>query len=146
VDTISQTRHANLLLLIARAGGITAFSNKIDCSHSQVSQLKNRSKHSISGQPREIGDDVARHIELMMELPVGWMDQPHPVFAPIPLATVVTARDNVVALETWPFPTVSPTRYRALPAADRARVEGFVQGLVEAWESGGGRERPPAAG
>ncbi len=74
MPTISEIRHANLLRLIADHGSIQAFADAIDRSHSQVSQLKNRSKHSKTQMPREVGDDFARHVEDRLRLPRGWMD------------------------------------------------------------------------
>jgi hypothetical protein len=86
VPTISEIRHANLLLLIARAGGVGAFAEQIERSQSQVSQIKVRSPHSSTGEPRDIGDDLARHIETKLTLNVGWMDQIHNAFT-LPLAS-----------------------------------------------------------
>ncbi len=76
MQTVTETRHANLLSLIEKAGSVQAFANLVERSHSQISQLKNRSKHSKTGEPREVGDDMARHIEAKLSLPVGWMDVP----------------------------------------------------------------------
>lgn len=79
MDTIDALRHANLLALLADYPSIQAFADAIERSHSQVSQLKNRNRHSTSGEPRAIGDDMARHIEAKLGKPVGWMDTQHPV-------------------------------------------------------------------
>jgi hypothetical protein len=79
MKTISEIRHANLLNLIQEAGGVSRLAEKVDRSHSQISQLKNRSRHSKSGEPREMGDDIARHIEQKCALRTGWMDTEHPV-------------------------------------------------------------------
>lgn len=77
MDTVQDVRHANLLLLIAEFGSIQALADCIERSHSHVSQMKNRSKHSNSGQPREIGDAMARHIEVKTKKGKGWMDTQH---------------------------------------------------------------------
>lgn len=79
MKTISEIRHANLLNLIEEAGGVSRLAEKVDRSHSQISQLKNRSRHSKSGEPREMGDDMARHIEQKFALRTGWMDSEHPI-------------------------------------------------------------------
>jgi Peptidase S24-like len=76
MSTISAIRHANFLKLLARFPTVQAFANAIERSHSQVSQLKNQSPHSRSGEPRVIGDDIARHIEARLGLAMGWMDTP----------------------------------------------------------------------
>lgn len=75
MSTVSEIRHRNLLLLIAREGSIQALASKIERSHSQISQLKNLSKRA-DGRPRVIGDDLARHIEDKLDLSPGWMDHP----------------------------------------------------------------------
>lgn len=80
MPTIAQIRHANLLLLIGDGhGAVKRFAQRIDRDPSQVSQLKSRSKHSKSGDPREMGDDMARHIENMLKLTPGWLDTPQGV-------------------------------------------------------------------
>lgn len=74
--TVHDIRHANFLALLAGYPTIQAFANAIDRSHSQVSQLKNQSRHSTNSNPRVIGDDLARHIEATLGLNTGWMDTP----------------------------------------------------------------------
>lgn len=77
MTTIYEVRHANLVILIDQEGTIQKVADKIDRSHAQVSQLKNRNKHSGSAKTRSIGDDLARHIEDKFELTRGWMDVSH---------------------------------------------------------------------
>lgn len=135
VKTISGIRHANLLRLIRAAGGVRQFAERLDRSYSQVSQLKNRSKHSRTGMPREIGDDMARHIEASWPLPTGWMDQldiPLPThIAVTPLVANEPAAHYSVNPSGWPFPNLSPSRWATLSRADQARVEAFALALVE---------------
>jgi len=54
MQTVTEIRHANLLSLIKQAGSVQAFADQVERSHSQISQLKNRSKHSKTGEPREV--------------------------------------------------------------------------------------------
>ncbi len=75
--TIDEIRHANFLVLLARYPTMQAFANAIERSHSQVSQIKTRARHSTSGEPRAIGTEFARHIEAKLGLANGWMDTPH---------------------------------------------------------------------
>lgn len=77
VETIEDIRHANLLQLIEEMGGIQPLAVAIARSHSQVSQLKIRAKHSTTGKQRNIGSPLARWIEAQVGKPVGWMDQRH---------------------------------------------------------------------
>lgn len=77
MPTIQDIRHANFMVLLDRFPTIQAFANAVERSHSQISQIKNRSRHSNSGEPRTIGDDLARHIEDKLALAPGWLDSPH---------------------------------------------------------------------
>lgn len=137
VNTISGIRHANLLALIEAAGGVGPFSERVERSYSQISQLKNRSRHSTTGQPREIGDDIARHIEAKLQLPEGWMDHPHAELPPLEErgATVLRVAEPPapfnVRRTSWPFPSVKEETYFALSPDDRARVENFVLALIQ---------------
>lgn len=76
MKTIDEIRHENLERLIERAGSIQAVADKLEKAHAQISQLKNRNKHSGSRKSRAIGDDMARLIEAKFELGRGWMDNP----------------------------------------------------------------------
>lgn len=76
MSPIYSIRHTNFLTLLGRFPTMQAFANAVERSHSQISQLKNQSPHSKTGEPRVIGDDVARHIESKLGLPMGWMDTP----------------------------------------------------------------------
>ena len=77
VKTIDDIRHANFLELLRRERTIQAFADRIERSHSHVSQLKNRHVHSTGGKARNLGDELCRHIEARLQLPTGWMDQQH---------------------------------------------------------------------
>lgn len=80
VRTIDDIRHANLLRLLSELGQgqergqIAKLAELTGKSHSQISQLKNRTVHSTSGKPRTIGTDLARQIEAACGKPKGWMD------------------------------------------------------------------------
>lgn len=132
VQTVYDIRHANLLLLKKRAGNsVTTLALEIDRSHSQISQLLNRSKHTKSKKPREIGDELARHIEHQCDLPRGWMDQPHLAAPPSKTQTLRVVAQEPPPLPDWPFATINPTAYLSLSAADRARIEAFAQALLD---------------
>jgi hypothetical protein len=122
VRTIQEIRHANLMSLIEQAGSIQAFANAIDRSHSQVSQLKNRSKHSKSGQPRAIERELASHIEQQLGLDAGWMDQDH------------------LRVNDWPFPDIDRERYDRLSESDRRYVQGAMHQAIQHCEERHGIE------
>ena len=77
MPTIEEIRHANLLALIKEAGTIQALADKVGRSHSQLSQLKNQTKHSTTGTRRTVGRDLARELEAKCGKPDGWFDQAH---------------------------------------------------------------------
>ena len=76
MQTIDEIRHARFLLLLEEAGSVKALADRLEVSSAQVSQIKNRSTHSLTGRPRSIGTDLARKAESAFEKPLGWMDTP----------------------------------------------------------------------
>ena len=75
--TNDEIRRANLITLIAKAGGVGKCADALGLSSSQVSQWKNGSPDSKTGKKRTIGDDSARKIEIAFGVPRGWLDQDH---------------------------------------------------------------------
>ena len=74
MQTVDKIRHAKLLQLIDEAGSVKAVAERLGVSSAQISQLKTRSIHTLSGRARVMGDELARKIEEAFEKPVGWMD------------------------------------------------------------------------
>jgi len=148
LHTNNEIRHANLLLLIRRVASVKVFAESIERSYSQVSQLKNRSRHSATGEPREIGDDLARHIERCLDLPMGWMDAAdhNEVLHAVPGPHAVAREVSPPYPAAWPFATIPPATYWALPEATRARIEGYAQALIEAPEATRPQFAPGASG
>lgn len=73
--TIDQIRHERFMELMSEVkGSVKDMAARIGVSSAQISQIKNRSIHSISGKPRVIGDDLARKLETAFKKPEGWMD------------------------------------------------------------------------
>lgn len=102
MGTIEEIRHANLLAVIAELarehgerGAIQRLAERMGRSHSQLSQLKTRSKHSRTGKPRNIGSQMARAIEAAAGKPAGWMDSTH---ASAPAAQPAMTADEIRAL------------------------------------------------
>lgn len=72
MQSIYDTRRANLRNLITQWGGPTSFSKKLGHSNgSYVAQLAG------PHPSREISEKVAREIESKLGLPIAWMDQDH---------------------------------------------------------------------
>lgn len=80
-DDIFELRRRNLEKLIGEAGNVTKLAIRVGRSSSQLSQIRNRIAYKREGRPmfRQMGGQLARHIEKSMGLAMGWMDQDHEV-------------------------------------------------------------------
>lgn len=79
MQTISETRRQRLAILVRRYGEKLADLNEaigLDRTDSTLSQIRTQAKHSKTGKPRVMGDDLARKIENELQLEAGWMDTP----------------------------------------------------------------------
>lgn len=66
---VKTARRQNLNMLIDQHGGeVETFADQYDLSANYLSQLRNS---------RGMGDKFARKVERRVDLPEGWMDQPH---------------------------------------------------------------------
>jgi len=71
-NTIKEIRETNLRLLINETGlSQGAFAIKVDTAPAYISQIFS------STTKRSLGSQVARKIELKLNIPKGWMDFPH---------------------------------------------------------------------
>lgn len=72
METVYDTRRANLRLLAKQWGGPTSLARKLNHSNgSYLAQL-------IGPHPsRDVSEKTAREIEKTLHLASGWMDQPH---------------------------------------------------------------------
>lgn len=94
---------------------------------STLSQIRNQAPSS-TGQPRGMGDKIARSIEQATGKPTGWMDRDPDLDAlqrrVEELESVArTTATPAAVYNTWPFRRVDAGRVRALPAARLAEVE-----------------------
>lgn len=106
VETVHEFRHARLLQLISEHGTVQALADALGRSHSQISQLRNRSAHSVSGRDRVIGDDLARDIEDKLGKPRGWMDTPFVGEPSSPQGRAAVAHGLSQQTPTLPPPTM----------------------------------------
>ena len=125
MKTCSEIRHENLLKVIEEAGSLQVVADRLDKSHAQISQLKTQAKHSGTGKPRVIGDDMARLIEEKFELEVGWMDNTH--------GTSVDKPVQLQPAHSWPF-KIAPARLKVLNDEDWSEINIVIRTLVEARE------------
>lgn len=80
--TIGEIRRNNLIRLIDEAGGRPALCRRTEVSDAYISLVINR-RPSSRGKPRQLGDKVARKIEVAMGKPAGWMDASHSLGKPL---------------------------------------------------------------
>jgi hypothetical protein len=104
VKTIEEIRRANFSSLVAEAGGVSKFAEKMTKSQSQFSQIINKSPDSKTGKPKEIGSKLAREIEQRLGKEIGWMDhepeeQEFAVFKRLPPAVRSWIMENAQSLE-----------------------------------------------
>lgn len=57
---------------------------------------------SKTGKPRDIGDQLARRLEVALKKPLGWMDQDHSAGTTTGLALTDDERDLVLAFRALP--------------------------------------------
>jgi hypothetical protein len=78
MQTIDKTRRERLEILIKECGSIAALNEALglDRTDSTLSQIRTQARHSRTGKPRVMGDDLARRIEAALHRPDGWMDTP----------------------------------------------------------------------
>ena len=108
MQTVAETRRQRLALLVKSHGGRLAELNEaigLDRTDATLSQIRTQAKHSKTGKPRAMGDDLARKIEERLQLQTGWMDTP-PSYAEThgeesPQAKVMALMDRLPESE-WP--------------------------------------------
>ena len=69
--TIIDTRRTNALQLAAQVGGQQKFADRLDMSRQQASHLIGKTR------TKGIGHAMARRIEEVFEVPIGWLDADH---------------------------------------------------------------------
>ena len=74
MKTIADIRAENLELLIAEQGSAERVAALCDTSPVYISQLRNKAGDSKTGTPRQVGDAMARKLEVGCCKEVGWMD------------------------------------------------------------------------
>ncbi|MFC5475810.1 S24 family peptidase [Paraherbaspirillum soli] len=77
MKTIGEIRRDNLLYAIERFKKAERLARTAHVSAAYISQLKNCAPESSTGKVKNMGDDVARRIEIALGEPIGWMDTSH---------------------------------------------------------------------
>lgn len=78
MKTISEIRLDNLELLVREHGSQDKVAELAGTSPVYLSQLFNKAMDSKTGRPRQIGDPLARKLEIGCKKEIGWMDNAHP--------------------------------------------------------------------
>lgn len=75
MKTIDEIRYENLDLLISNNGGLTALVEKSGgkLNRATLDQIW-RKRTTAAGTIKNVGDDLARNIEISLRLEKGWMD------------------------------------------------------------------------
>ncbi|WP_420957543.1 S24 family peptidase [Burkholderia gladioli] len=77
MKTNDEIRRENLVLAIERFGTAKSLAEAADVSTAYLSQVKNGQPDSKTGKPKNMGDEVARKIEVALGEATGWMDTNH---------------------------------------------------------------------
>ncbi|WP_238912516.1 hypothetical protein [Achromobacter xylosoxidans] len=120
MKTVEETRVARLRMLIAEVGSTAALNRMADRNErdSTLSQILNGAIGSKTNKPKTMGSDLARALEQATGKPRGWMDN-----------------DPELQQQAWPFVSVSPQRYLALPERWQGRAEERLLAVIEEWEA-----------
>lgn len=109
MQTVAETRLTRLNMLIKQHGGLIAALNVaigLDRTDATLSQIRTQARHSRTGKPRAMGDELARKIEARLGLEHGWMDTP-PTYAELhgapddPRSKVLALMESMPPSE-WP--------------------------------------------
>lgn len=93
MKTIKEIRRDNARKLRDGVGGNTYFANMIDRDPTQTSRFMG------DNATKNIGDDMARHIEKCFDLPEGWLDQEHQTTN---IANAVNVSDTGLSIQMVP--------------------------------------------
>lgn len=82
MNTVFETRRIRLRMLVEKYGTVVQLNRELGWANTnaRLYQIHNRSIRSDRGTPYEMGDPTAREVEILLKLPVGWMDTP-PTYA-----------------------------------------------------------------
>lgn len=114
--TIEEIRLENLRLLVAQYGDAASLSRAVGKAAAQLSQWLNRTPSAETGLPRTIASKTAREIELKLQLPRGWFDNPREALD----AASLTAQDQVVL-----------ARWRQLSSAEQRAFQAGLDAVVQ---------------
>lgn len=134
MKTIADIRLENLELLVVEFGTQDKVAELAETSPVYLSQLRNKAPDSKTGKLRQIGDPMARKLELGCRKEVGWMDNVHALL-PHKVAAVGVSEPTAIyqlpAQSAWPFQSIAAVDFQRLSEFERGQVEGYIKGLLE---------------
>lgn len=78
METVEETRRARLKILVSQYGGMASLCEKLGYARNETATLTRilnaNVRHDRDGKPYNMGSPMARQIETVLNLPVGWMD------------------------------------------------------------------------
>lgn len=96
-----------------------------------ISQIINRAPDSKTGNPRTMGANQARRIEIALGLPNGWMDTPIDVAPSNPQATVAHVAEPPASYAAWPIAGMTLEQIQAaLTPEQRGEVAGMIRAFL----------------
>lgn len=106
--TVEEIRLDNLNALVREFGSIAKLAKKAGTPPNYISQIRKRVP-SKTGNPRDVGSDLARKLEEGCSKERGWMDHDHSMENLISAENVVnlTAKQNLPPYETLLFELVT---------------------------------------
>jgi len=137
--SINEVRRLRLKMLKEEQGSWAEINEKLGRlrGDSTLNQLANAAPNSKTGKPRNLGDELAELLEETFAKPRYWFDL-DPDFERCLdelRAAHHIAEPRATYRVNWPFQRVQRERYDRLPAAEKLRIEAYIEGSVAAWES-----------
>ena len=82
MQTVSETRRARLEMLIKKHGSVAELNDSLGWARTdpKLTLIRNADVRSGRAKPHQMGDAMARDIEIKLNLERGWMDTP-PTYA-----------------------------------------------------------------
>lgn len=106
-----ELRRSGLQILISEAGGVAQLAEKCGVSEKNLQHILRRAKMPGDKKPRDIGDRLARRLEVGMGKQQGWLDYGH---AAVKVSDIADAQDLVAD-------------FLMLPNDDQAEVRLYVK-------------------
>lgn len=129
---------------IRRTKLATAIAERCEGSQTRAADALGYSTPSLVNRylsgGKDIGDKAARKIEATFGYPKFWMDSEAqwPAAAANHPSTAVECQEEEtaqLAVNAWPFSSVTPQRWASLPEGVRIRAESLAEGAIREWEA-----------